>query len=249
MRFIDWFSGIGGFRLGLERAGGFHCVAHSEIDDYCNRVYARHWPGTPNLGDIRRLAYLVRYNRQHGIRFDPRTALPVADLWVGGFPCPPFSAAGKRLGGADPRNIWPLWMRLIGAFRPRYVLAENVPGLLPRYYGHIVRGLAGAGYRVEWAVISAADLGAPHLRKRVWIWATHTDSGGVGQLLRGLEEHAGVEGTPWDQSHRLGARDGGTGRRFPTPDAHCWKAGPRVSKGRTTGEALSNTSVMYPTRS
>lgn len=167
IRYIEFFAGIGGFRLGLEAAGGFDCVAHSEIDPYACAVYEQRWPGSVNLGDITRL--------------DP-SVIPPAELWVGGFPCQPFSHAGKREGERDERHLWPLWHRLIHATRPRYLLAENVPGLLTvdggRAFGRIVSDLAESGYVVEWQVISAADVGAPHLRKRLWIWAKLADRNG-----------------------------------------------------------------------
>ena len=128
MRAIDWFSGIGGFRLGLEPLG-VEFVAHSEVDDYAEKVYRRHWPDCPNLGDIREV--------------EP-ASIPAADMWVGGFPCQPFSVAGKREGEHDERDLWPLWSALVGAVRPRILFAENVPGLLSgdggRWFGRCVAG-------------------------------------------------------------------------------------------------------------
>jgi DNA (cytosine-5)-methyltransferase 1 len=164
MRFVSWFAGIGGFDLGLERAG-HTVVAHSEIDPYCRRVLERHWPGVPNLGDIRNA-------RPEDI--------PDAELWCGGFPCQPYSVAGKRKATDDERDLWPAWHRLIAARRPAWIFGENVPGLLSAErgaaWGRIVRDLAALGYVGEWAVLGARDVGAPHRRDRLWIVAHLADA-------------------------------------------------------------------------
>jgi DNA (cytosine-5)-methyltransferase 1 len=157
VRVADFFSGIGGFSLGLERAG-HRTVSLSEIDPYCCRVLAKHWPEVPNLGDIREL--------------DP-AAIPDAELWCGGFPCQPFSVAGKRRATDDERDLWPAWHRLIAAGRPAWIFGENVPGLLSAEggtaWGRIVRDLDALGYVGEWTVLGARDVGAPHCRERLWI--------------------------------------------------------------------------------
>jgi DNA (cytosine-5)-methyltransferase 1 len=96
---------------------------------------------------------------------------------AGGFPCQPVSVAGKRLAQADHRWLWPEFARAIRALRPRYVLVENVPGLLVRGFGDVLRDLAACGYDAEWDCVSAADVGAPHLRRRVFIIAYTISSG------------------------------------------------------------------------
>ena len=161
MRFIDFFSGIGGFRLGLERAG-HTCIAHSEIDPYASAVYNRHWPGGLNLGDLTKLRPEL---------------IPDADLWCGGFPCQPFSVAGKRAGADDERHLWPAWFDLIRVVRPRYLLLENVPGLLAdRAFLGVLGDLASVGFDAEWTVIGAHDVGAPHRRDRLWVWCELADA-------------------------------------------------------------------------
>ena len=164
LKHVEFFSGIGGFRLGLERAG-HECVAHSEIDPYCERVYQRHWPGSLNLGDITEI--------------EPET-IPPADLWCGGFPCQDVSLAGKRAGLQGKRTtLWSEFARLIRELRPRWVLAENVPGLFSanngRFFGNILRDLAESGYDAEWDTITALAVGAPHRRYRVFIVARRND--------------------------------------------------------------------------
>lgn len=164
MRFVSFFAGVGGFDLGLERCG-HECVAQVEIDPYALRVLECHWPDVPRFGDIRTL--------------DP-WSLPDADLWSGGFPCQPFSVAGKRAATEDERDLWPAWCRLIAVRRPRWIFGENVPGLLSAEggaaWGRLVRDLAALGYVGEWTVLAARDVGAPHRRERLWIVAHLADA-------------------------------------------------------------------------
>jgi DNA (cytosine-5)-methyltransferase 1 len=149
------FSGIGGMDLGLERAG--HTVIwQSEIDPYCNKVLKKHWPTVPNLGDITTI--------------DWGKVEPV-DIICGGYPCQPFSTAGKRNGKNDPRHLWPAMHNAICRLRPRYALMENVRGHLSMGFGDVLADLAKIGYDAEWQVIPAAAVGAPHRRDRVFIVA------------------------------------------------------------------------------
>lgn len=156
LTFGSLFAGIGGLDLGLERAG-MRCAWQVEIDDYCTRVLTKHWPDVPKFRDVRECG-------GHN--------LPAVDLLCGGFPCQPHSEAGRRRGSADERDLWPEYARLIRELRPRYVLAENVPGLLSsddgRFFGGILRDLAALGYDAEWSVLSACAMGAPHTRERVF---------------------------------------------------------------------------------
>lgn len=186
--FGSLFAGIGGIDLGLERAG-WTGRWQVEWDDYCQHVLAHHWPDVPRIGDIHdahaaHVAHADASGRDKrarelgsGRRDEPadrcRGCLEPVDLIAGGFPCQPFSVAGKRLGTADERWLWPEFARLIGELRPRYVLVENVPGLLARHggMGAVLGDLAALGYDAEWDSVPAAAVGAPHLRYRVWILA------------------------------------------------------------------------------
>lgn len=156
------FSGIGGMDLGLERAG-MRVQWQVEIDPWCRRVLAKHWPDVPKYGDIKDV-----------------NELPYVDVIAGGFPCQPVSVAGKGLAEQDERWLWPEFERVIRMVRPRYVLIENTPGLLAsgRGMSAVLAGLAALGFDAEWQVLSAAAFGAPHLRERVWIVA-HVD--GIGR--------------------------------------------------------------------
>lgn len=150
------FSGIGGIDLGLERAG-MRVVWHSEIDLYASRVLAKHWPTVPNLGDITKIDF---------------TTVEPVDVLAGGFPCQDISVAGKGAGIDGERSgLWREYARAIRDLRPRYVLVENVPALLGRGLCRVLGNLAPLGYDAQWDCISAADVGAPHIRNRVWIVA------------------------------------------------------------------------------
>ena len=163
------FSGIGGLDLGLERAG-MSVAWQSEINPYACRVLTKHWPDVPNLGDI--------------TKTDWSTVEPV-DLICGGYPCQPFSQFGLRRGDRDPRHLWPLVADAISVLRPRFVLLENVAGHLSLGFGQVLGDLAELGFDAEWDCIPASFLGAPHIRKRVFIVGCNTnrsDGGEVGQL-------------------------------------------------------------------
>ena len=149
------FSGIGGLDLGLERAG-MNVIWQSEIDPYACRVLSKHWPEVPNHGDIKTINWgdVVR-----------------PDVICGGYPCQPFSNAGKRRGEDDPRHLWP-WVRdAISELRPRYAILENVRGHLSMGGLTVIGELANIGYDAEWRVVSAASVGANHRRDRVIIVA------------------------------------------------------------------------------
>jgi DNA (cytosine-5)-methyltransferase 1 len=160
MKFISLFAGIGGFDLGLERAG-IQCVGQVEINPFCQRVLAHHWPDVKRIGDIRNV---------NGTEFG------AVDLICGGFPCQPFSCAGKRKGKADDRYLWPEMLRVIQAYRPTWVLGENVAGIVNMALDNVLFDLENEGYETQSFIIPACAVDAPHERKRVWIVA-YSDSG------------------------------------------------------------------------
>jgi DNA (cytosine-5)-methyltransferase 1 len=160
MKVLDLFSGIGGFSLGLERAG-MKTVAFCEIDKFCRKVLAHHWPSIPIYEDIKLLT--VQRLNDDGINID---------VICGGFPCQDISTAGKGEGLRGERSgLWREYARLIGEIRPRYVIVENVAALLFRGLSDVLGDLASLGYDAEWHCIPASYIGAPHRRDRVWIVA------------------------------------------------------------------------------
>lgn len=168
---LDLFSGIGGFSLGLERTGGFKTVAFCEIDPFCRRVLAKHWPEVPCYDDIEALT-AARLSADD-IRVDAIS---------GGFPCQDVSSAGRRAGIEGSRTgLWKHVVRLAGELRPRILLLENVTGLLEgergAWFGRVLGDLAAIGYDAEWHCIPTSAIGGLHERDRVWIAAyPHTDS-------------------------------------------------------------------------
>jgi DNA (cytosine-5)-methyltransferase 1 len=169
MNVLSLFAGIGGFDIGLERAG-FRTVAFSEVEPYASAVLAKNWPDVPIYGDVRDLT---------GARL---AADGVAvDVICGGFPCQDISIAGRRAGlEGEHSGLWSEIARLVREIRPEFVIVENSPSLCVRGLGDILRDLADVGYDAEWEGIPAAAFGAPHLRARQWIVAY---PGGLGDGL------------------------------------------------------------------
>jgi len=197
LRVLSLFAGIGGFDLGLERTGGFETVAFCEIDPFCRRVLAKHWPHVRQYEDVRELTA------------DRLAADGIAvDVICGGFPCQDISAAGRRGGMGGARSgLWREYARLIGEIRPRYVIVENSAGLLGLGLGVVLGDLAALGFDAEWDCLPAAILGAPHGRDRVWITAYASKIEGIHkpdighELWRWLSDHRNAWAPcPWASS-------------------------------------------------
>jgi DNA (cytosine-5)-methyltransferase 1 len=156
MRVGSLFAGIGGFDLGLERAG-MRTAWQVEIEPWCRHILNKHWPDVPVYADIRDVK---------GYEVEP------VDVLCGGFPCQDISNAGKRAGIKGARSsLWKEYARLVGELRPRYVIVENVAALRSRGLGVVLGDLAALGYDAEWDCVRAFDAGAPHLRNRLWLIA------------------------------------------------------------------------------
>lgn len=155
MRHLDLFSGIGGFALAA-RWVGWETVAFCEIDKFCQQVLAKHWPGVPIHPNVKEL-----------------TADDVGpvDIITGGYPCQPFSVAGKRRGAEDDRHLWPEAYRLVRECRPAYAVFENVAGHITMGLDEVLADLESIGYTTEAFVVPACAADAPHRRDRVWIVA------------------------------------------------------------------------------
>ena len=151
------FSGIGGIDLGLERAG-MTVIWQSEIDPYACRVLAKHWPDVPNLGDITTIDW---------------STVERPDVICGGYPCPAFSQAARGRNVAP--DLWPHMRTAIDALRPRYILLENVAAHLGRGFNGVLADLHALGFDAEWSTVTACSLGAPHMRRRLFVVA-HANS-------------------------------------------------------------------------
>ncbi len=169
MKILDLFSGIGGFSLGLERAG-FKTIAFCEMDKYCKLVLQKHWKGVKMYNDVREITKA---------RFET-DGIELPEIITGGFPCQPFSVAGKQKGTSDDRHLWPEMFRIIKEFKPRWVIGENVKGITNIQDGLVFEtvctNLEGEGYEVRAFNIPAAGVGAPHRRERIWIVAHSNDT-------------------------------------------------------------------------
>jgi len=203
MNVLDLFSGIGGFSLGLERAG-MRTVAFCEIDPSCRKVLAKHWPGVPCYQNIQTIT---------GPDLIADGIGPI-DLICGGFPCQDISLAGKGAGIEGRRSgLWSDYARIIGEVRPRYVIVENVAALLGRGLDRVLADLAALGFDAEWHCIPASAIGAPHRRDRIWIVAyaqdaTWNNSGG-GAEGNGANKRGGDRGFEGSSSHMADADSAG----------------------------------------
>ncbi len=208
MNVLDLFSGIGGFSLGLERAG-MRTVAFCEIDPFCRRVLAKHWPNVPCYDDVRTLT--AGRLRADGIS---------VDVICGGFPCQDISRAGQKVGITGHRSgLWSEYARIIGEVRPRYVIVENVSDLLSRGLADVLGDLAALGFDAEWDCVPAAAVGAPHLRDRLWIVA-YADRQGEPTIP--VDAKASRELVPDDA--------GGTRRGWSFADSRCHHAERRAQE-------------------
>ena len=169
-KILDLFSGLGGFSLGLENTGYFETVAFCDNNQYSKLILDKHWKGVKIYDDVREIN--KEKFREDGIEFP--------DIITGGFPCQPFSVAGKQKGTSDDRHLWPEMFRIIKAFKPRYVIGENVRGIVNIQDGVVFEtvctDLESEGYEVQPFIIPAAGVGAPHRRERVWIIANREES-------------------------------------------------------------------------
>ena len=165
-KILDLFSGIGGFSLGLERTGHFKTTAFCEIDKFCKLILDKHWKGTKIYDNVKEIT--KERLEADGIEFP--------DIITGGFPCQSFSVAGKQKGTSDSRYLWPEMFRIIKIFKPRYVIGENVRGIVNIENGMVFEtvcsNLEDEGYEVQPFLIPAASVGAPHRRERIWFIAS-----------------------------------------------------------------------------
>ena len=161
LRHLDLFSGIGGFSLGLESTSGFETVAFCEIEKFPRKILKKHWPHVKQYKDIKELT-----NEQ----LETDGIIPI-DIITGGYPCQPFSVAGRKLGEKDKRHLWPEMFRLVKECRPTWVIGENVSGHIKLGLDTVLENLESEGYSTRTFSISASSVGANHQRERVWTMA------------------------------------------------------------------------------
>jgi DNA (cytosine-5)-methyltransferase 1 len=273
LRHLDLFSGIGGFALAARMVGGYETVGFCEIDPYCQAVLRKHWPDVPIYDDVRSVSRgrlradgvgadvadadcagrawsaerAAAESREAEVsrRHDAvRCGATGIDIITGGFPCQPFSQAGKRMGREDDRHLWPEYRRIVQELRPAWVLGENVPGIVTMELDNVLADLEGLGYSAVTFSVPACAVGAPHIRERIWIVAHADLAGPQGRDGAELRERAGEcaagKGGASDVGytsgeHQAGAHDlrpgqvepRGTGRGI---DPDWWLAEPDVGR-------------------
>ena len=192
LKVLDLFSGLGGFSLGLERTGHFETVAFCDNDKFSKLILDKHWKGKKVYEDVREIT-------KEKLIAD---GIELPDVITGGFPCQPFSVAGKQKGTSDDRHLWPEMFRIIKALQPRIVVGENVRGIVNIQDGMVFEtvctNLEDEGYEVQAFNIPAAGVGAPHRRERIWFVATLGDPKHDGSLTdkigrRNEEAYGGTE--------------------------------------------------------
>ena len=215
------FSGYGGLEMGVQSVLGGEVAWHCEVEDAPSRILAHRWPGVPNLGDITAVDW-------HSV--------PRVDVLTGGYPCQPFSLAGQRDGAADRRHMWPHVADGISVLRPRLCVFENVRGHLTLGFDEVLRDLHQLGYRASWMLARASEVGAPHARARIFIFAergrhdagvcgrtdrrrgVYRDSGGWRNLPGAAQGQHDGQGAPCAQGDEVHVRRKGLeGQGCPRP--------------------------------
>ena len=180
LKLLDLFSGIGGFSLGLESTGFFETIGFVEKDKFCQKVLKKHWNNINIEEDIRNVK---------GEKYQ-------ADVVTGGFPCQPFSVAGKRKSTADDRYLWDEMLRVIRETKPRWVIGENVEGIVNINEGMVLRqvlnDLENEGFKSQCIIIPASGIGAWHQRKRIWIVANSNSNRHVSEIRGVNGEEKGI---------------------------------------------------------
>ncbi|MGA5869298.1 DNA cytosine methyltransferase [Streptomyces cinereoruber] len=206
-------TGYGGLDAAVQNVFGGTTAWTSDIDPGAARIITHRMPGVPNLGDLTATDWQAVLD-EHG---------PV-DIVTGGYPCQPFSTAGKRKGTADARHIWPHIANALRVLRPRYAIFENVAGHLRLGFDTVLRDLAAIGFDAEWCLVRASEVGAPHARQRLFLLAWPADAQGARLPGEGLRGRAAARGPAPADADRLGsdrrtARAEQAGREVPAGDA------------------------------
>ena len=190
-RHVDLCSGIGGFALGFEWAELSSPILFCDIEPWSRKILAKHWPHVPIATDVKELAS------------DPDRNVPDCDILTAGYPCQPFSLAGKRGGKEDPRHIWPYILRIVASKRPAWCVFENVYGHLTLGLDQVLLDLEAEGYATRPFIVPACSVDAPHRRDRVWIIAKKVRPDTNGERSHRAQEYKHGEAEPTDGQERV----------------------------------------------
>lgn len=232
MRMLSLFAGIGGIDLAAQWAG-IETVAFCEIDPFCQKVLKKHWPDVPIFSDIRELSKEVL----------DREGITGIDIVAGGYPCQPYSVAGKRKGKEDDRHLWPEMLRVIRETRPTWVVGENVAGHVSLGLDDVLANMDALEYTSQAFLIPACSVGAFHKRDRV-IVVSNSD----GERMEGLCEEA-VLGKPFLLTEQLNRTFQNAERRFDTYQSRLCRNLHGLPHGVDRVRALGNAVVpqqIYP---
>lgn len=236
-------SGYLGLEMAVRQAfGDFTVLSHSDIKPAAVRLLKHHYPDIPNLGDM------TRHFPGIGPITREAAELERADLMIGSWPCQGESSAGKRLGEKDPRDLWPNYLRCIAETRPKIFFGENVARITSSGgLRRAVQGLASLGYVGAWRVLSAADVGACHLRKRCFIVAVDQTAHAIGEAGRfpGYTEQGAGPRAVGLRAAESGRRNSGTLTLLPTPSVHNTR-GPECRGPRSDGYARTDAQTNLP---
>lgn len=244
LRVYSMFAGIGGLDLGLESTGHYETVLFSEVDKYCNRVLAHHWPDVPNIGDCSKADYTEWVGK--------------VDVIAAGFPCQDISIAGKQKGiQHDTRSgLWAEVVRAIRDIRPRIVILENVAAILTsndgRDFNRVLADLHECGYHAEWRIVRASDVGAFHQRAR-WFCVAWPRRLGYSHDDGRAQAHGGIKGTsqegpPVDGTDDVGNQQHRGADRADQELEHSQSAGSQKHNASTIGARSKQRSAQGGTR-
>jgi len=203
MNHLDLFSGIGGFAYAAQQVWGsdHNVVAFVEKDKYCQKVLNKHWPEVPIFNDIKE----YRYGQAEGEKEQAQT--PTIDLLTGGFPCQPFSVAGRRKGKGDDRFLWGEMLRIIKESKPTFVIGENVAGIVNMELDNCISELESEGYETQAFIIPACAVSSPHRRDRVWIVA-HSEHNGCDSRSDTSETGSNIKDGSSEENRQFGEEQG-----------------------------------------
>ena len=193
LRHVDLCSGIGGFSLGFEWAGLSKPILFCDTEPWCRKILAKNFPNVPIATDVKELAN------------DPERLVPDCDILTAGYPCQPFSVAGKQKGIEDDRHIWPYILRIVAQKRPTWCVFENVHGHIALGLDQVLLDLEAKGYSTRTFIVPACSVNAPHKRDRLWIVAySDSDDGRNGSSTKSQGRQSRMEHRSGSQRQSIG---------------------------------------------